>query len=290
MILQLIRLARPTQWVKNGIILLALIFANTVFEQHRVILSLIAISIFCLLSSAVYTFNDIIDDESDRQHPQKKNRPIASGKVSKAQASIMTVLLVSVGLIGAWELNINFFITAISFLLLNLLYTLWLKNIVILDVLAIAMSFLIRAYAGAFAIDVPVSSWMLSNTLLLALFLGLGKRRHELVTLEDDAISHRQSLTHYSPYLLDQLIGVVTPAVLVMYMLYSFSPEVSAERGTSYLFVTVPFVVYGLFRYLYLIHKEDKGGSPTHVLIGDMPILITVLLWLLTACTVLYFI
>ena len=288
MFVQLIRLARPTQWVKNGIILLALIFANTVFDQSRVILSFIAIGIFCLLSSAVYTFNDLIDAESDRQHPQKKNRPIASGHVSVAQAATMIVVLVTAGLAGAWKLNIDFFVTAICFLLLNLLYTLWLKNIVILDVMTIALSFLIRAYAGAFAIDVPASSWMLSNTLLLALFLGLGKRRHELVTLEGNAASHRQSLTHYSPYLLDQLIGVVTPAVLVMYMLYSFSPEVSAERGTSYLFVTVPFVVYGLFRYLYLIHKEDKGGSPTKVLIGDKPILFTVLLWLLTACTVLY--
>ena len=288
MLLALLKLARPPQWLKNGIILLALIFAGEMTHPKKVELALLAIAIFCLLSSAVYTFNDLIDRKNDRKHPLKKNRPIASGKVSIGTAITVVVILCSVGLAAAWLINTNFFMTAVVFLGLNLLYTLWLKNIVIVDVMAVALSFVVRAYAGAFAIDVPTSKWMLINTLLLALFLGFGKRRHELVVLEEGAAAHRKILGKYSPYLLDQLIAVVTPSVLVMYMLYSFSTEVSLKLGTQNLFATIPFVVYGLFRYLYLIHKEEKGGSPTHVLISDLPIMITVLLWLITSSLVLY--
>ncbi len=284
----LLKLARPTQWLKNGIILLALIFAGEMTHPEKVELALLAIAIFCLLSSAVYTFNDLIDRKNDRKHPLKKNRPIASGKVSIGAAVTMVVILSSVGLAAAWLINTNFFMTAVVFLGFNLLYTLWLKNIVIVDVMAVALSFVVRAYAGAFAIDVPASKWMLINTLLLAMFLGFGKRRHELIVLEEGAAAHRKILGKYSPYLLDQLIAVVTPSVLVMYMLYSFSTEVSLKLGTQNLFATIPFVVYGLFRYLYLIHKEEKGGSPTRVLIGDLPIMITVLLWLITSSLVLY--
>ncbi|TET97024.1 MAG: decaprenyl-phosphate phosphoribosyltransferase [Candidatus Zixiibacteriota bacterium] len=288
MLLALLKLARPPQWLKNGIILLALIFAGEMTHPKKVELALLAIAIFCLLSSAVYTFNDLIDRKNDRKHPLKKNRPIASGKVSIGTAVTVVVILGSVGLAAAWLINTNFFITAVVFLGFNLLYTLWLKNIVIVDVMAVALSFVVRAYAGAFAIDVPASKWMLINTLLLALFLGFGKRRHELIVLEEGAAAHRKILGKYSPYLLDQLIAVVTPSVLVMYMLYSFSTEVSLKLGTQNLFATIPFVVYGLFRYLYLIHKEEKGGSPTHVLISDLPIMITVLLWLITSSLVLY--
>jgi len=288
MLLALIKLARPPQWLKNGIILLALIFAGEMTHPKKVELALLAIAIFCLLSSAVYTFNDLIDREKDRNHPLKKNRPIASGKISIGTAVTVVVILCSVGLAAAWLINTNFFMISVVFLGLNLLYTLWLKNIVIVDVMAVALSFVVRAYAGAFAIDVPASKWMLINTLLLALFLGFGKRRHELVVLEEGAAAHRKILGKYSPYLLDQLIAVVTPSVLVMYMLYSFSTEVSLKLGTQNLFATIPFVVYGLFRYLYLIHKEEKGGSPTHVLISDLPIMITVLLWLITSSLVLY--
>lgn len=284
----LLKLARPPQWLKNGIILLALIFAGEMTHPKKVELALLAIAIFCLLSSAVYTFNDLIDRKNDRKHPLKKNRPIASGKISIGTAVTVVVILCSVGLAAAWLINTNFFMTAVVFLGFNLLYTLWLKNIVIVDVMAVALSFVVRAYAGAFAIDVPASKWMLINTLLLALFLGFGKRRHELVVLEEGAAAHRKILGKYSPYLLDQLIAVVTPSVLVMYMLYSFSTEVSLKLGTQNLFATIPFVVYGLFRYLYLIHKEEKGGSPTHVLISDLPIMITVLLWLITSSLVLY--
>ncbi len=288
MLLMLVKLARPVQWLKNGIILLALIFAGELTNPEKTEQALLAIAIFCLLSSAVYIFNDLVDREKDRRHPLKKDRPIASGRISIGTAVATIVILGNAGLAAAWLINMNFFVTAVIFLGLNLFYTLWLKHIVIVDVMCIALGFVVRAYAGAFAIDVPASKWMIINTLLLALFLGFGKRRHELIALEDGAAAHRRSLSNYSPYLLDQLMAVVTPSVLVMYMLYSFSSEVSIKLGTQNLFVTIPFVVYGLFRYLYLIHQEEKGGSPTRVLISDMPIMITVLLWLITSSLVLY--
>ena len=286
----LIRLARPTQWLKNGILLAPLVFAGVMTETDRVLTALVATGLFCLLSSAIYVFNDLIDCEKDRQHPIKKSRPIASGKVSKPVAATMMILLIVLGLVLAWPINREFFFVSIAFVALNLIYTIWFKNVVIVDAMSVAISFVIRAYAGALAIDVPASKWLLINTLLLALFLAFGKRRHELVFLDENATAHRKILSKYSPYLLDQLIGVVTPAVVVMYMLYSFSTEVSVKLGTENLFLTIPFVVYGIFRYLYLIHKEEKGGSPTRVLITDQPILLTVVLWVLTAVVVLYYI
>lgn len=288
MLVSLIKLARPVQWLKNLIILAALVFAGVADSIARVETALITLAIFCLLSSAIYTLNDLVDRKRDREHPLKKERPIAAGKVSTAAASAMIVCLLIAGLTGASLISLDLLIVCIIFVLFNGLYSLLLKNIVILDVMAIALSFVIRAYAGAIAIDVPASKWLMINTLFLALFLGFGKRRHELILLEEKAGSHRAILERYSPYLLDQLIGIVTASVVVMYMLYSFSAEVSQKLGTENLFLTVPFVVYGVFRYLYLIHKEEKGGSPTKILIGDMPILINVILWIITVMIVLY--
>ncbi|MBU8932485.1 MAG: decaprenyl-phosphate phosphoribosyltransferase [candidate division Zixibacteria bacterium] len=287
MLFDILRLIRPAQWLKNGIMVLALVFAGELNHPEKVGLTLLAIAIYCLLSSAVYTFNDLIDIERDQKHPRKKNRPLAAGRVTPGTAIVLTLFLAVAGLVSAWFMNLAFFYSAIVFLTLNVLYSLHLKNLIIVDVLAVAMSFVVRAYAGAFAIDVPASTWMLINTLLLALFLGLGKRRYELVWLEDSA-AHRKTLSMYSSALLDQFIAVVTAAIIVIYMLYSFSTEVSVKLGTDNLFVTIPFVIYGLFRYLYLIHREDQGGSPTQVLISDKPILLTVMLWLITASLVLY--
>lgn len=288
MIHDIIRLARPAQWLKNGIMVLAIVFAGELSDPDKVITTIFAIALYCLLSSAVYTFNDIVDVQRDRLHPLKKNRPLAAGRIAVPTAVAMATALAAGGLIGAWYINMEFFWSAVVFLALNLLYSLWWKNVVILDVLTIALSFVIRAYAGAFAIDVPASTWFLINTLLLALFLGLGKRRHELLYLDKEAQAHRKTLVKYSSYLLDQLIAVVTSSVLVIYMLYTFSTEVMQKLGTDKLFMTIPFVVYGIFRYLYLIHRKDQGGSPTRVFVTDRPILITVLLWLTTASIILY--
>jgi len=289
MLKNLFKLARPTQWLKNGILLAPLVFAGEMRDTAKIELAFLAVIIFCVLSSAIYTFNDLIDRDMDRKHPLKKNRPLASGKVSTGTAVTMILLLAGTGLAGAWFINLKFFYITLAFIGLNLVYTLALKNIVILDAMSVGLSFVLRAFAGAMAIEVAASTWLLINTLLLALFLSFGKRRHELVLLEEGATAHRKILGHYSPYLLDQMIGVTTASVVVMYMFYTFSPEISEKLGTHDLYLTIPFVVYGIFRYLYLIHKKDKGGSPTRVLITDIPILVTVILWIMTSILILYF-
>jgi 4-hydroxybenzoate polyprenyltransferase len=288
MFFHLIRLARPAQWIKNSVVLAALVFAGTIRDTAKAELAFAAVGIFCLLSSAIYTFNDLIDRHKDKAHPLKKDRPLASAAVSPTTAIAMVVILLAAGLIAAYWLNQTFLLVAVGFVAVNLLYTLLLKDIVILDAMTLALSFVVRAYAGAAAIEVPASKWMLINTLLLALFLGFGKRRHELVLLENDAHTHRKSLSKYSPYLLDQLIGVTTASVVVMYMLYTFSVEVSQKLGTENLYLTIPFVVYGIFRYLYLIHRKAEGGSPTRVMFADKPLLATVSLWLVAVILILY--
>ncbi len=286
----LIKLARPSQWIKNSLVLAALFFAGVANDSHSLILAFAAAAVFCLLSSSIYALNDLIDCQQDKNHPLKKSRPVASGEISTTTAALFSFILAAAGLYSAWLINFELLIVAVIFLLLNVLYSVWLKHVVILDVMTIALSFVIRAYAGAVAIEVAASKWMLINTLFLALFLAFGKRRHELVLLDDEASSHRQSLSKYSPYLLDQLISVVTASVVVAYLLYTFSSEVSTKLNTEYLYVTVPFVVYGIFRYLYLIHYEEKGGSPTKVLIGDKPLMLDVILWLATVIIILYLI
>lgn len=288
MFVHLAKLARPAQWLKNLFVLAPLIFAGEAGHLTSVWRALTATGIFCLLSSAVYAFNDLVDRESDRQHPLKKHRPLASGKVTAGSAVALIIVLTIVGIIGAWLLGRPFFVAALMFLALNLLYSLALKNLVILDAMGVALSFVLRGYAGGVVIGVPVSQWLLINTFLLALFMAFGKRRHELTMLEAGATAHRKILGRYSPYLLDQLIAVTTPSVVVMYMLYTMSTEVSSKLHTNNLYLTIPFVVYGIFRYLYLIHKEEKGGSPTEVLLEDRPLAITVLLWVLSAILILY--
>jgi len=288
MLSDLFRLMRPAQWLKNGIIPVSLIFAGQLGDPTRLQYTILATAWFCFLSSAAYVFNDLIDREKDRQHPVKKNRPIDTGQISTGTAIFMITFLTAGALAGSWMLSFEFFIVALIFIGFNLLYSTVLKRIVIVDIMAIAMSFVIRAYAGGIAADVPASKWMIITTLLLALFLAMGKRRHELTLLEETASEHRASLSHYSPYFLDQMIGVTTASVVVIYMLYTFSPEVSARHNTENLYFTIPFVVYGIFRYLYLIHRKEKGGSPTRVLLTDPGIAITVGLWLITSVSVLY--
>jgi 4-hydroxybenzoate polyprenyltransferase len=288
MFADLIALARPTQWIKNGVVLAALVFGGEVGQFDKVILALIAAVVFCLLSSVVYTLNDLADRRQDQVHPLKKDRPLASGRISATQAWTFALVLVVLAAALSLALTPRFLAVAGAYVALNVLYSLVLKHVVIIDVMTIAMGFVLRAVAGTVAIGVPASHWLLIMTLLLALFLGFGKRRHELLLLEDDASSHRRSLSKYSPYLLDQCMGVTTASVVVMYMFYTFSPEVTAKLGTPYLYLTIPFVVYGVFRYLYLMHREAKGGSPTQVLIDDKPILAAVVLWLAAVIVILY--
>lgn len=280
---------RPKQWTKN-----LLIFAGILFSQNFLVLSMLlqvisAFLVFCILSGTVYLFNDIVDIERDRSHPKKSQRPLPSGRLrySVAVFTVIILLLLSLGM--AYGLGLPFFWIALSYLGLQLSYSLYLKNIVILDIFCIAAGFVLRAFAGAIVINVDISSWLIICTILLSLFLGMSKRRHELMVLEDDALNHRKVLAHYSPYLLDQMISVVTASTVVCYVLYTISDETIVKFGTRNLIVTVPFVLYGVFRYLYLIHKKGEGGNPENVLVSDKPLLINIFLWALTAGWILYY-
>jgi len=288
MVKNLFRLLRPQQWLKNGVVLAGLIFAGEAAAIDKVIIAVEALAAFCLLSSAVYILNDITDCKRDRLHPLKKNRPIAAGEISTATASVTGLILAGAGIAVAAMINLPFLIMAGCYLVLNILYTFVLKNVVILDVMLIAGGFVLRAAGGAAAIDVEISGWLLITTFVLALFLGLGKRRHELIYLEKEAVAHRKILEKYSTYLLDQLIGVVTASTVITYLFYTLSPDVSAKLHTQYLYATIPFVIYGIFRYLYLVHKEEKGGSPTRLLFTDRPLLFDVVLWLASVILILY--
>jgi 4-hydroxybenzoate polyprenyltransferase len=282
-------LLRPTQWVKNLVVFGALVFSKEFTNPQHVLDTVIAFLVFCMLSSAVYVINDITDREIDRLHPSKRNRPVASGQVSVITAMVIAIVLAGAGILISLSLPISFLAFAGAFLLFNLLYSWLLKQVVIIDVMSIAVSFVIRATAGAEAIAVPYSSWLIACTFLLALFIGFGKRRHEIVTLKDNASSHRATLGKYSTYFLDQLIGVVTASTVVAYTFYTLSPDVREKLGVERLELTIPFVLYGIFRYLYLIHQEERGGSPTRLLISDGPILINIVLWFLAVIAIFVF-
>jgi 4-hydroxybenzoate polyprenyltransferase len=255
---------------------------------HAVGRAVAAFVVFCALSGVVYVVNDIMDREADRQHPLKALRPIASGALSPALAGGVALVLAAGALILAFWLGGRFGAVALAYLLLQSLYSGPLKQIVILDVLTIAVGFVLRAAAGAVVIDAPISHWLLVVTILLALFLALSKRRHELVLLADGATGHRRILGEYSPYLLDQMISVVTASTLVSYIFYCISPETVQKFGTGMLGLTIPFPLYGIFRYLYLVHRREGGGSPSEMLVNDRPLLACVALWVLAVVVIVY--
>jgi 4-hydroxybenzoate polyprenyltransferase len=289
MLLAYLKALRFEQWTKNLVVFAALIFAKEFTNLDLVIQSIEAFILFCLASSAIYLINDVIDAERDRKHPEKAKRPIASGKVSKGSAIVIAVIFIIIAAAGSvYLLNIYFFTTIISYLVLMLLYSLVLKQIVIIDVMVIATGFVLRAVGGAVAIMVEISPWLIICTILLALFIGFGKRRHELTLLEDSAADHRGILEHYSVGLLDQLISIVTAATIIAYAIYTLFGDVYEKIGVRHLELTIPFVIYGIFRYLYLIHKGDSGGTPTKILYTDLPILFTVLLWIISVFTLMY--
>lgn len=279
---------RPQQWVKNFVVFAGLIFSQNLGDLDLVLQSVVGFALFCLLSSSMYVFNDITDVESDRRHPSKAARPIASGKIGFSAAVWIFILLAAIALgLSAW-LSPIFALTALGYFVLNLLYSIYLKNVVIIDVMCIAGGFVIRAVAGAVLIGVEISAWLIVCTILLALFLSLGKRRHELLLLDNQATDHRKILSEYSPYFLDQMISVVTASTVVAYAFYTLSPEVETKLGTPHMDLTIPFVLYGVFRYLYLIHQKEGGGSPTRMLLTDKPILGNIILWLLAVVLIVY--
>ena len=287
-LVEILKSLRPYQWTKNLFVFAPLIFSQNIFNVPYLIKTILAFAIFCLLSGAVYILNDLRDIEEDKLHPLKSQRPLASGRLGKTPATAAFVVFSLLAVGCAFLLNLTFFILALAYLLLQVLYSVWLKHVVILDVLLIAAGFLLRVSAGGVVIFVDISEWLLICTFLLALFIALSKRRHELVFLEKEASNHRPILQEYSPYLLDQMISVVTASTVVAYCLYTISEETVAKFGSSRLIYTVPFVLYGIFRYLYLIHKKGEGGSPESLILKDKPFLAGILLWIASVVMVLY--
>jgi 4-hydroxybenzoate polyprenyltransferase len=286
--LNLLRCLRPGQWTKNLLVFAGLLFGRRLFDAQAVGDALIAFVVFCALSGAVYLVNDVADRESDRKHPVKARRPIAAGVVPVSTALITAAVLIVGALAVATFLGRAFTLVAVAYVLLQLLYSGPLKHIVIIDVLTLAMGFVLRAVAGAVAVRVEISHWLLVCTVLLALFIGLAKRRHEIVLLAGDAPTHRPILGEYSAYLLDQMIAVVTASTLIAYIFYTVSPETQAKFGTPWLGLTIPFPLYGIFRYLYLVHRREGGGSPSELLLTDRPLLVCVALWAASVAVIIY--
>lgn len=279
---------RPSQWTKNLIVFAGLIFGQRLLDPGSVLYAAGAFAVFCTLSGVVYLINDVADRDADRQHPIKRNRPIASGAVPVSTALSLAAVLAVAALTAAFSLRLEFGLVSLGYVGLLALYSGSLKHIVIIDVLTIAIGFVLRAAAGAVVLNVEIGHWLLIVTLLLALFLALSKRRHELVLLADGATSHRRILQEYSPYLLDQMISAVTASTLVAYAFSTISPEIIAKFGTDKLGLTFPFPLYGIFRYLYLVHQKAGGGSPSDMLLNDRPLLLCVLLWAITVALVIY--
>lgn len=279
---------RPRQWIKNAAVFAPLLFAKTLFDSDRLVRALVAAVAFCLLSGGVYVLNDWVDRERDRLHPEKRLRPFASGALGGRTA--VTLLLGSwlTGGLLARALPWRFAAVCGGYLVLQLSYSLFLKRWAVLDVGTIALGFVLRVVGGGVAIEVPVSNWLYLCTLLLAVFLGFAKRRHELSSLQGSADAHRSNLADYSLPMLDQMISVAAAACVVSYGLYTVAPDTVAKVGSDRLKLTVPFVLYGVFRYLFLIHRRGMGGSPERVLFTDRAMILTVLLFALTAGWVLY--
>lgn len=258
------------------------------FEAQPLTRSLLAFALFCGLSGAVYLVNDVTDLERDRLHPLKKLRAVASGSLPVSRALFLAGGLGLASLALALILGTNFAACALGYFLLNVLYSLKLKEVVIVDVLSVSVGFVMRAVAGAVAIGVQISEWLLICTMLLALFLTLSKRRHELTSLNESAFRHRKILAEYSPYLLDQMIAVVTASCVTAYAFYTTAAETREKFQTDRLAWTIPFVLYGIFRYLYLVHQKEQGGSPTDVLLADRPLLLAVALWAIAIVAIVY--
>src|SRR5688572_8589179 len=279
---------RPHQWTKNLVVLAALAFSKHLFDPQPLSRALLAFALFCGLSGTVYLLNDVADVERDRLHPTKRLRPIASGALAVRTAVALAVALGALCVGLSFLLGPAFAACAAIYLALNLAYSFRLKEVVIVDVLAVSLGFVLRAVAGAVAVDVHISEWLLILTILFALFLTLAKRRAELTSLNQGASDHRKILAEYSPYLLDQMISVVTASCVTAYAFYTTAADTREKFQTDRLVWTLPFVLYGIFRYLYLVHQKEKGGSPTDVLLTDRPLLVVVALWALAVVLIVY--
>ena len=274
---------RPQQWTKNLVLLAGIVFSQRFLEPDLIVLSVTGVIVFCLLSGSVYILNDVFDRTRDREHPSKSKRPIASGFLDAKGAAVFALVLAAVMLAVAWRINMEFFLLALSFFALNMAYSVLLRAVVILDVIAISFSFLIRAAAGVAVLhtaapDVVLSPWLLVCTFFLSIFLAICKRRNEICAFES-AENHRSALRDYSIRLLDQLVVLAASATLISYTIYTVWPNTVEKFGTTDLIYTIPFVLFGIMRYLFIVYKRDQGGDPSGVLIMDKGILIDVFLW-----------
>lgn len=282
----LVATARPKQWIKNGFVFAALIFASKLGRPELVARTAAAFILFSLLSAAVYFLNDAMDADADRQHPLKSERPVAAGRISVHTALTASAILAVAGLALSLMLDTSFGLAALAYVALQAAYTFWLKHLVLIDVFAIAAGFVLRAAAGALVIHVVISPWLYLCTILISLFLGFGKRRHELLLLEETARVHRKNLDEYTGPLLDDLINIVAGATIIAYSLYTF--YATAVPQNHAMMVTIPFVLYGVFRYLLLVHRTDFAGAPEEAVWRDVPLLVDLALWTLTAAFILH--
>jgi len=272
MLKELITSMRPKQWYKNLILLVGIVFSHNLFSLSMWFAVISAFTIFCMISGGDYIINDILDIERDKRHPIKRKRPIASGRLKKSHAILFASVLIIIALCGSYLINSLFFIVSLMFFVLHNAYTLFLKHIILVDVLTISTNFVIRAIAGCLAISVLISPWLILCAFLLALFLALGKRRHELILLGEEAKKHRKILEEYSTEMLDQMIGITSGALIISYSLYTFLAD------NNYMMLTIPFAVYGLFRYLFLVHATNFGGE-TEMIFKDKGMLLCMVLW-----------
>lgn len=284
------RTMRPHHWIKNLFVFAPLFFSGQFTDQRKIAATFLIFIAFSIISSSIYIFNDVADRERDRIHPSKCKRPIASGSLPVLTALIVGICFV-VLTISALILTVSVKVTIIFlfYILFNIGYSLFFKKFVIVDVFCVSIGFVLRVLAGGLVVDVVPSSWLIIATFLLSLFLALGKRRHELVLLNKTSDNHRAVLSHYSPHLVDQLISVVTPVTLITYLLYTLDADTMARFNSDKLFSTGIFVIFGIFRYLYLIHKKDLGGSPTRLVLKDLPLLAAILGWIFTFSLIVYF-
>lgn len=281
MLTELITSMRPQQWYKNLILFVSIIFSLNILNVEMWSTIIFAFILFCMLSGSEYLINDIIDLESDRKHPVKCKRPLASGKLKITTALVFVALLIVGVMAGSYLINIPFLIISMSYLLLILFYSLILKHLIIVDLLVISIGFVMRAVAGGIAINVRISPWLIVCTFLLALFLALGKRRHELNLLGNNAGDHRKNLAEYSNEMLDQMLSITTGSLIISYSLYTFFVE------NYFMMLTIPVIIYGLFRYLFLVHSRNFGGEP-EMLFKDKGMLICLGLWSFIVVSVLY--
>ena len=282
MIKQIIVSLRPHQWYKNLLLFVGLIFSLNLFNLNFWFISILGFIVFSLLSSASYLLNDVLDFKKDQKHPKKKKRPIASGRLSKKVAVFFSLILIIISFLIASTITPSFLLLSLLFFLILSLYSLFLKNIIILDIIVIGIGFVIRVIAGGLSINVSISPWLILCVFLLAFFLVLGKRRNELIILNNKSSSHRITLKHYDKHMIEQMLSIITATLIICYSIYTFL------SANPYMMITIPIVIYAIFRYLFLIYKHDFGGEP-ELLFKDKGMIISILLWLIVSVIIFYF-